>query len=296
MGLGEIYALLTALVWAVAVLCFKRSGETVSPFALNLFRVSVSSGLLAVTLMILGPVSGTHVTLDNLLLLFVSGVVGIAVSDTLFHACLNLVGAGITGIIDCLYSPFILLLAWAFLGEDLSAGKLAGMALVIASVVIATARPGFNTPATGRRRLALGVLLGVLAMATVAAGLVIAKPVLDRAPLLWVVTVRQLSALAVILPVAALSRRRTEILAVFKPTRHWRASLLGTFLGSYLALMLWLAGTKATQVGISAILNQTSTVYLLILSSLVLKEPFTIRKVVATVCAMAGIAVVTLAH
>ena len=47
--MGELYALLTAVIWAVAVILLRRSGETVSPFALNLFRVVVSTFLLLPT-------------------------------------------------------------------------------------------------------------------------------------------------------------------------------------------------------------------------------------------------------
>ena len=47
--MGELLALLTALIWAAAVILLKRSGETIPPFALNLFRVTVSIVLLVPT-------------------------------------------------------------------------------------------------------------------------------------------------------------------------------------------------------------------------------------------------------
>ena len=52
--MGELYALTCAIIWACAVILLKRSGETVSPFALNFYRVSVSSTLLLATLLIMG--------------------------------------------------------------------------------------------------------------------------------------------------------------------------------------------------------------------------------------------------
>ncbi len=65
-------------------------------------------------------------------------------------------------------------------------------------------------------------------------------------------------------------------------------------LGSYLALIFWIAGMKYSQVGVAAILNQSSTIYILILAALVLGEPFTRRKLVASVLAVAGILLVTI--
>ena len=46
------------------------------------------------------------VPFDDYLLVLVSGALGIGIADTLFFKCLNTLGAGLTAIIDCLYSPF----------------------------------------------------------------------------------------------------------------------------------------------------------------------------------------------
>jgi drug/metabolite transporter (DMT)-like permease len=143
-----------------------------------------------------------------------------------------------------------------------------------------------------RRQIILGVVWGVLAMIALALGIVIAKPVLDRSPVLWATIVRQIGCLGVMLPIALLSPRRREIFHVFKPSRGWRFSLPGAILGSYLALIFWIAGMKYTKVGIAAILNQSSTIYVLILAAVFLKEPFTRRKLLASSLAVAGIVLV----
>jgi drug/metabolite transporter (DMT)-like permease len=289
---GEFFALLTALIWAAAVILLKRSGETVSPFSLNLFRVVVSTALLLPTAILAGQAHWDDASLRDVLILVASGIIAIATSDTLFHMSLNAVGAGISAIIDSLYAPLTVLLATFLLGERLSPGQLVGMALVITGVLVAAQ----HEPPSGvaPRQLVLGVIWGVLAMVALALGIVIAKPVLDRAPLLWATAVRQVGCLAVMLPIALLSPRRRDILRVFRPSRGWRFSLPGTVLGSYLALIFWIAGMKYTKVGIAAILNQSSTIYVLVLAAVFLKEPFTRRKLAASVIAIVGIVLVTL--
>lgn len=290
--MGEFFALLTALIWAAAVILLKRSGETVPPFSLNLFRVVVSTALLLPTAILAGQTRWDDASLRDVLILVASGIIAIATSDTLFHMSLNAVGAGISAIIDSLYAPLTVLLATFLLGERLSPGQLVGMALVITGVLVAAQ----HEPPSGvaPRQLVLGVIWGVLAMVALALGIVIAKPVLDRAPLLWATAVRQVGCLAVMLPIALLSPRRRDILRVFRPSRGWRFSLPGTVLGSYLALIFWIAGMKYTKVGIAAILNQSSTIYVLVLAAVFLKEPFTRRKLAASVIAIVGIVLVTL--
>ncbi|OFV82098.1 MAG: hypothetical protein A2Y78_13100 [Acidobacteria bacterium RBG_13_68_16] len=289
--MGELLALLTALIWAAAVILLKRSGETIPPFALNLFRVTVSIVLLVPTAALVGQASVSSASLSDIGLLVASGAIGVAVSDTLFHASLNRIGAGVSAIIDSLYSPLTVLLAFLFLNERLSALQLVGMALVLGGV-FAAAR---HEPPHGvaHRQVAVGVALGVVAMLALAVAIVIAKPVLDRSPLMWAVTVRQVGCLAVMLPIALFSRRRAQTLGALRPSAVWLHALPGAVLGSYLGLMCWIGGLKYTKVGVAAILNQSSTIYILILATIFLKEPFTRRKLVASLVALAGIVLVT---
>ncbi len=290
--MGELFALGSAVVWALAMVALKKSGETAPPFALNLFRVVVSIPLFVVTLQPHREPLWRPAPRADLLVLFASGIIGIALSDTLFHAALNRMGAGITGIVDCLYSPFVVLGAALVLSERLSAWKLAGMVFVVAGVGIASR----HEPPVGvtRRRLWAGVVYGVLAMATVAAGIIIAKPVLERSPVLWATFMRQVGALLVLAPVGLLLPTRAQHFGPLRPHRQWPLLLLSAFLGSYLAVTLWIAGMKYTQAGTAAILNQSSSIFVLVLASFLLREPFTSRKVLASALAVGGILMVTL--
>jgi len=291
--MGELYALLTAVMWASAVIYLKWSGETIPPFALNVFRVVLSTAALLLTMVAGGQEVLRAAPLSDYLILFASGVIAIAISDTLFLMALNRVGAGIMAIIDCLYAPGVVLFAFLLLGERLGPWQSAGMVLVIAGVLIAAR----HEPPTGvtTRQILVGSVYGVLSMATVGLGIVIAKPVLNDSPVLWATTMRQIGALVVMVLAALVVPGRRRTFSFFRPARNWKYSVPATFLGSYLALIFWIAGMKYSHAGPAAILNQTSSIYILVLASIFLKEPFTRRKVLATALAIAGIVMVTLA-
>lgn len=290
--MGMFYALLTAVMWAAAIIFLKRSGESVSPFALNVFRVGLSSVLLVATVVFAGQELFYRAPLRDYLILFASGVVAIAVSDTFLLMALNRLGAGIMAIVDCLYAPFIVLFAFVMLGERLGVWQWAGMGLVIVGVLIAARHePPRGTTA---KQILVGSLCGVIAMTTVAFGIVLAKPVLERSPILWATTMRQIGALIVMIPAALVLPSRRGIFGLFRPARNWKFTVPATLLGSYLALIFWIAGMKYSLAGPAAILNQTSSIYVLIFASIFLKEPFTARKVIASVLAIGGIAMVTL--
>ena len=171
--MGEFFALLTAAFWASAVICFRLAGRHVPPLLLNLTRVAVSSVLLLGTMLVVGQPPWREATGGQYALMITSGVVAIALADTLFHASLNRVGAGLTAIIECLYSPLTALFAFLILAERLTAGDLVGMVLVVAAVVLGS-RTRLPDDVSGGTLLA-GLALGARRMGALSAGSVIVK-------------------------------------------------------------------------------------------------------------------------
>ena len=290
--MGEFYAVACSVVWAFAVILLKRSGETVSPIALNLFRVTFSVPLFLLTLWATGHAAFPSVPRMDYGVLVLSGILGIVISDTLFHKSLNMVGAGITAIVDTFYSPITVLLAVLFIHERIGARALVGMVLIMGAVLLSAGMT--PPPHRSRAHLIEGVILGILGLVFLAFGIVVAKPVLYRWPVLWVAFVRQAGSAIVLFGYALLSRRRREFLRILRPAPIWKRVVPATALGSYLSVTLWIAGMKYTLASVAAILSQSSTVFILILSVVLLKEPMTRRKIAATVLAMAGVLLVSL--
>jgi len=289
---GEICALLTALVWAGAVVLFKRSGERVSPVALNLFKNAIGLSLMLVTLPLFGE--GLHslreCAREDIYILLLSGSIGIALADTVFFHALNLIGVGLVSIVDCTYSAFVILFSWWMLGEELSPWHYAGGVLILAAV----ASTGRMTPPVGRTsgQLVLGVALGASAMAMMAFGIVLAKPVLNDFPLMWAAILRMLAGTLILALVTLASARRATHWRVFRPAGIWKFSVPAAALGAYVSMILWIAGFKYTKAALAGMLNQTSVIFALILASWFLKERFTRRKALAVVLALAGVVLV----
>jgi drug/metabolite transporter (DMT)-like permease len=252
----------------------------------------VSTPLLIITLSVAGLPIYRAVPAQDWIVLLLSGILGIAVADTLFHKSLNIVGAGVTAIIDTLYSPLVVVQAHLLLAERIGLWDLVGMGLIIAAVFISTT----VRPPEGRTRrdLVRGILIGLVGIAFLTFSIVLAKPVLNRSPVLWAASVRQFGSLVVLLAVGLLSSRRREIFAVLRPSPAWRTTLPATLLGSYLALILWIAGNKHTMASIAAILNQSATIFILVLAVIFLREPISRRKLLAAMLAMVGIVLVAL--
>jgi drug/metabolite transporter (DMT)-like permease len=289
--LGEIFAFVTAMVWASAVILFKKSGETVHPVALNFFKNLLAMVLLIPTIYLFDGWIFKGFTSDEILLLLASGALGIGIADTLFFMSLNLLGAGLAAIVDCLYSPSIIFLAFLWLGEALTGLQIVGVVMIISAVLTITRAD--KSGLISRRNLLLGILWGVLAMFTMAVGIIMIKPLLDRSALLPLTEIRLFGGGIILALVFIFHPQRRKIATPHLTRRGWTYLLTGSFLGAYCALILWLAGMKYTQASIAAALNQTSNIFIFIFAALFLKERITGRRMVGILLGVAGAFIVT---
>lgn len=285
-SLGEILAISSGLVWAVAVILFRISGRKVHPIGLNLFKTALAFVFMAPTMLVLRLPLFPDVPAASVGLLLLSGALGIAVSDTLFFHCLNRLGASLTAIVDCFYSPFVISLSFVLLGERLSAWQLVGAALVI-SAVLTISREKRAEKLDGKN-LAVGILYGVLAMFFVALGIVMVKPVLGTVSVVWATLVRLAGGTIALLLIVPFLRGRRAIFAPLADRANWKALIPASFFGSYLSLILWMGGMKYAKVSVAAVLNQLNTIFIVILAALFLKERLTGWKVAAVVLAFVG--------
>ena len=284
---GEAMALGSALCWAVAVILF-RSAPSLSPFAMNLFKNVFALGLFGLTLLVTGGGLGEHPTAEWAQLAL-SGVLGIAVADTLFFAALQRLGPSRLAIVECSYAPSVVLLSAIFLGEPVGLPLVAGAGLVAGGVVLGSLE---------RRPLGevdrKGALLGVSAILSLATGILLARPILAHSALLEVTLIRLLAGVGGQLLYAALHRRPAEDFAAFRSRAAWPALIPASILSTWLAMLLWLGGFKYTAASVAAVLNQTTTGWVLLLARVVLGEPLTPRRLGGALLAASGALLVLL--
>ncbi len=290
--LGEGLSLLSAVLWAVAVILFRKSGEKVHPLALNMFKNTLAFVLLLPTIWFFGETLIRPVPSSSYILLLLSGVIGIGLGDTMFFASLNLLGAGLTGIVICMYSPFIIMLSVLWLGESLTLLQVIGALLIISAVLIATIEK--RDEKISHSRLLFGILSGVFSSACMAVGIVMIKPLLERSPLLWLTEVRLVGGTVALVLFLLLHPGRHRIMNSLILRKSWQYTISGSFFGAYIAMIVWLAGMKYTLASIASALNQTSTIFIFIFAGIFLKEPFNVRRTIGIILAVMGVFLVSL--
>lgn len=289
MNWGEFFALSSALVWALAVILLRRSGETLPPFELNLFKNCVGFVLMIPTVLLFHGLVFPDYSLFEVLVILTSGLLGIALADTWYLRALNLMGASRTGIVASLFSPFVILLSTVFLGERMVLWQWLGFSMVVFGVLLVTWRVHRSEVDTGDLRK--GAMYGVAAMFMMAVGIVMVKEILVTRNFLWTVELRLAGGVTGMLVVMLLQRRWQRVRQSFRQPQPWGTVITASFLASYLSLILWLAGYKLIDASIASVLNETNGAFIVLLAWLMLGEKMSRRKLGGISLTLGGVIV-----
>lgn len=282
---GDLYAIGAGFFWSLSVILMRISGLTIPPLPLTLFRSFVAIVGFVVVLLFTGDSLMPKYDAMTWLRLVASAILGISIADTLFAAALNRLGASLQALADCIYAPSVAVVGFFLFGEGLTAWELIGGALVISGVFVGMVK---TKEIDDPRDLIVGTLLAAGAHVIMALGILMVRDVIREGSMIWIAAFRFIVATAG-LALFALARGKVDDITMgFRRRDTWKHMIPMGLLGSFLATLLWIAGFKYETPGRAAIYNQMSTVFIILLAWLILKEKMTPRKLAGVALAIAG--------
>ena len=292
MPLHELAALATATCWALTGLIASDAIRAMGAFHFNLIR-QVFVSLLLVALVT--ATSGWQgLSLMQLAVLALSGVIGILLGDTLNFAAVGRLGPRRAGAVFALNAPMAAVLGWVFLGEALPLQAIGGIALAASGVALAIlGRPRHDAHRfeVVRGTLVAGLLFGLGAALGQAAGSLIARPVMAAGIDPYLASLARVGASGVAmmvltaLPVAPPRPRQVPRIAVVQ-------ALVTAVVGLLLGMTLFLYALQGAETGIIATLSATSPVIILPLLWLRTGQRPTATSWLGAVLAVAGLALI----
>jgi len=290
--MGEFFAVACAAVWALAVVLFKRSGETLPAFELNLFKNLLGAALMLPTVLLIEGSALPEFSPRQWLIVLVSGIIGIAVADTWYLRALNLMGASRTGVVASLYSPFVVILSMLFLGEVMAGWQLAGFVLVLGGILLVTWRS--NRMDVSLRALRLGVFHGAAAVLMMAIGIVMVKPILEGEHFFAIAGLRLAAGSVAMLMFAAVTGGFGRMIERYRQPQPWPTIVIASVLASYVSMILWLAGYRLAPASIASVLNETAAVFIVLFAWWMLGEALSPRRVLGAALTFGGVCAIVL--
>tara|TARA_S200000501_G_scaffold118873_2_gene111652 strand:+ start:23007 stop:23906 length:900 start_codon:yes stop_codon:yes gene_type:complete len=297
MLLGEILSLGSAITWGISVSLFKIIGNSVSPYILNPLKNTIGTILFVLTTLLISDISAVNaLSINETLILALSGIIGITIADVLFLISLNILGTSRSAIINTIYSPMVIMLAYFILDESLTVADIVGGLMILLSILYLS----FNQEKSNISNLNKGLIIGILAYSLMALGIIMVKPILNRFSnsiemQLWIIIFRLIPGTLLSYITMSFMMKKKEIVFQLSNKKIWPIILLGSFLGTYVGFAMWVIGMAKTSASIASILNQTSTIFIAFFGWLILKETFSRKMMICFFISIIGAFIIIIA-
>ncbi len=280
-------SLLSACSWALGAILWRRLGERLSSYGMNLAKTGLGALFLGIILCIVGlePIGARPAAY-----LALSGIVGIAIGDTFFFLSLMELGPRRASLMGSLNPVAIAVAAAALLGERPSP-------LAWAGILAATFGVGWvlwerTSPGGGATSGSLGVRYGLLSVLCTAAGVLLAKVGVVSVPAVHAAWIRLLAGGA---GLALWGASRSELGRWVEPLRS--GALLAKVAGIVAVVVFggfWLSlvALKHIDAAIAGPLNATAPLFILPMSAMLMKEDLSLRAVLGAGIAVGGVALI----
>ena len=290
MPIGEILSLGSAITWGISVSLFKIIGNTISPYILNPLKNTIGTILFIFTCVLFTDSSViSELSFSESILLAFSGVIGITVADVLFLRSLNILGTSRSSILNTVYSPVVIVLAYFFLGETLTLVHIFGGVLILGSILYLS----INSDKGDIQNINQGLILGLIAYTLMAVGIIIVKPILTKFSnsidaQMWIILYRLIPGTLLSYFTLSIMLTKDQVAEQLSNKKIWPIIFIGSFLGTYFGFAMWIVGMAKTSASIASILNQTSTIFIAFFGWLILKETFSKKMMVSFFVAVVG--------
>ena len=107
---------------------------------------------------------------------------------------------------------------------------------------------------------------------------------------MWLTGLRILGGMLGMLLITTIMGRWGEIQSMPALGKQWPRLVVAAFVGQFLSMVFWLGGFKYTQASVASVLNETSSIFILLLAAFYLAEPLNRRSIVAVILTFSGVA------
>ena len=290
--MGDLYAIITAVCWSSAVILFDISTKNFTAIQLNVLKnfIGVFGFILTIVLF---SIPSPNFSQQEIFTLALSGFLGILIADGLFLESLRRLGSSLSAVVSTIYTPTVFIIAFILFNETINLHSYIGGILVLGGITISVFKPPKNIK---KRDLYIGILFGIVANIITAYSVLIIKPIMKNNSVVYVALYRFSIGFIFGILINILKSGIKQVIQKFKQGLTNQYVILGAFLGTYLSVIFWLAGYKYTLAGRAAIYNQLSTVFIIILARVFLKEPMTSKKIIGVSLAIFGAILVSVSR
>ena len=281
--IGIAAALFSSAAWAVGAILYKKMGDKISSFGMNLVKSAIILILMAVPLAFSDI---TAITSETFILLGISGLLGISLGDTFFFEALKKVGPHVMVLLALLGQVLTVMFAMVFLDEQLTVPMWVGVLMVISGIAIVLyTRFSDSTKSNS----VSGIMYGLLSVLCMSISVIIAKKGLSSVSAIQGTFIRMLWGTSGLLLWGMVTRRLGGWVAPFGELKVIKSFFLLVCLVSFSGFWMFHVAIKYTTVSIANTLSSTEPLFVIPLAAYFLKEKIPPVTILGTIISVFGV-------
>jgi drug/metabolite transporter (DMT)-like permease len=294
--IGQWAAIATAFLWTLSILSWTSAGKQIGSVAVGFWRMILATLYLVVYLAVVrGAIYPTEIEPRAQVLLGVSGFFGFCVGDICLFRSLLVLGPRITLLFQTLAPPLAAILSWCYLGEPLEAKQWAAMAVTLSGVAWVVMERGDLSKTTAFvPQWRVGVPLAVAAAVCQAVGAVLGKQGIGSHDAVAATLIRVLAGTAGYFVFISVARLWKPMLWAARQVRVLPLMLVGTTLGPFLGVIMYMVALRNCHAGVVATIVNTMPVIVLPFVIIFYRERVSMRAFLGALVAVCGVALLKL--
>ena len=302
---GPLAGVTTSVLWSFTALFFTAAGRRIGPARVNATRIIFAVVWLGLTHRLLTGAWVPHAELRQIVLLGLSGFVGLTIGDLALFTAFVRIGPRLAMLVMTTAPIFAALCGWLLLGEVLHGVAWVGMLVTLAGVAWVLLERPAQVDHAGQRHRFSGLVLAAVAAGCQAVGLLLSKAGIGHG---WLpreahlapqtaTLLRMVFAALTVSPTFVFLALRTRTHALPRPPNRrttltgYLFTLCGSIVGPFLGIWMSLVAADRAPLGVAQTTCSLPPVFILPLVALARQEHISWRAVLGAVVAVGGTAV-----
>jgi len=290
---GEIAALLTTVCWMVSALSFEASGKRIGSLPVNIIRLVMGVCFMEIFLVLSKGVWIPVIPSDgSLLLIYLSGFIGFFIGDMLLFRSYVEIGSRIALLILSFVPPITALLEWIVMRQILTVQGWISMVVTLSGILLVLLKKEENK--VKLKHPVRGVLLAFGGTLGQSAGMILSRLGIGSADPVQATQIRALAGLTGFIPLFFILGIWPKVFAGMRNKPAMAQLSLGALFGPFLGVALMLFAMQNTTAGRVSIITALVPVVVILPSVILFKEKITVREIIGSCIAVAGVIILFL--
>ncbi len=292
--IGEIAALITALLWSGTAIAFSEATKIVGSFVVNITRLLLATVYLIITILIFNL--NFQISYEQIYLLGLSGVIGLVFGDGFLFKSYQYIGARLSMLVMTLSPTIAAFMAYLYLDENLSIWGILGIVITISGVSIVVFKRS-EQPSDNYKKNNIGYMFAFLGAIGQAINLIFAKEAFQLGEINSFVATfyRMIPSILLMYFIGFIFKSKRASLNILKEKKDAiKFIFIGSLIGPFLGITFSLIAISNTKVGIAATLMSTVPLLMLPIVRYYYKEKLSMISIIGAVVAVIGVGILFL--